>query len=256
MPSILDKTKSLLTGDDAERLGQRRSVKKEIASLEAEREGHRAITSQLRQLAEREEKSTEDHEKICTPQQKRIAEIESEIAGLIFDNEPIPDKLAAQRAKCYEKIATANAKLEAEVEAIKSIRKGLQSQAAGHNTLDSEITRLRGMLKSKKLANPELQLHLFVINQEFHFANERCRVAERERQQAWDSVSVQQREREKLEKFHTNSHGEIRNLPGDDVMPKLQQAAAEWESEFDAAEQARYEADRRRREIRQKMEDE
>ena len=188
MPNILDHAKAVATGGDAERIAGRREVRKKLAPLLARQQQYTAIREQLRAIDARESKTVAAHEKTTAPLQETLLEIEASVTDSILKDEPIDDKIAKKRVATTEKIATANSKLEAEVEAMKKLRDQYQVNLRGEAGTDREIQNLRGELKGRKLGSPKLLERQFVNQQAFKWACNRLNGAEEGLRDAVDAA--------------------------------------------------------------------
>jgi len=177
MPNLLDHAKAIATGGDAVRLAERREVRKELAALLASQQRFVAIQNQLRAIDTREAKAVASHEKTTDPLQSAMLQIEADVTDAILRDEPVGDEIANNRTALLGKIATANSKLEAEVDAMKSLRDRYKLDLRGSSGVDRKIQDLRNKLRGN-LGDPELLTSQFVNRQAFKSANDRLINAE------------------------------------------------------------------------------
>ncbi|MCA9233222.1 MAG: hypothetical protein KDA57_21430 [Planctomycetales bacterium] len=252
MPTVLERVKAAIVGDDANRLARRKGIKREIAKLQA-LDGRRSdITNQIRKLNEREAKAEGEHEKVCQPIQDRLSTLELEATELILADKEIPSELSDERGELLEQLASANSRLETEAKTIRDLRLQLEKQRASLGDTTTEASRLRGQLTAHGVANPELLAERFVVDQQVLWAEKRHRAAKEECQLAQRHYVEQVQRREDARVI--NSRGEVvRDPEPDEHEQRLLREVAGWEHECEAAAAAVAEAHAAREEIRQQI---
>lgn len=236
MPTVVERARALVTGDDADRLAARREIKKEIARLETLAQRRTAIAQQLKSLDAREEKTISHHEKTCQPIQKALAEIEGEVTRLILADKPVDDVLAKNRADTLGKLSIANSALEVEVEVLKKLRKSIQEELRKLSATD-QISQLKGQLRGGQLANPSMLKEMFVATQARSWADNRKRDAERELKSREEELLSRQRQR--AEQRIVNSHGQLIEDPEPDELELAnEREVQQWHAELAAAKEA------------------
>lgn len=255
MPTVVDKVRARITGNDAERFAKRREIKRRLAELAALAGRQRAIGVQIRGLNTREEAAVSKHQRTCEPLQKRLEEIEVGVTSAILADEPVSDELAKQRAEVLDKLAAANAGLEAEVSTLKKLRRQLQAKMGGLFNSTREISRLRGQLAARGVADPQLLLDRFVNTQERHWVDRRLTAARDELQKV--NALFETAKRYRLDYPAVRTMGE----PRQDEQPseserELSAEAEQWAAEVQAAEAALADAVQKQDAIRQAIIDE
>jgi len=177
MPNLLDHAQAAVTGGDADRLAGRREVRKKLAVLLASQQRIDAIREQLRTIDQREAKTVASHQKTTDPLQSAMLEIESAVTDAILKDQPVGDKIAKKRTALLEKIATANSKLEVEVDAMGKLRSQYQLDLSGSSGIDRQIANLRAELRGK-WGSPKLQERRFVNQISLKQAHSRLIAAE------------------------------------------------------------------------------
>ena len=211
MPNLLDHAKAIATGGDADRLAGRREVRQKLAPLLASRQRLDSIREQLKAIDQREAKTVASHESTTGPLQSKMLEIEAAVTDAILKDEPVGDKVAKERTAILEKIATANSKLEAEVESLNKLRKQYQIDLGGHNRIDQEIRNLRSELRGK-LGSPKLREKQFVNRHAFQFSNNRVLAAEeglRDAAQVAEAAEASRAEGELPDDFELGAQREL-----------------------------------------------
>lgn len=243
MASTLQKIKTAVTGDKSERLAARREIKTKLAGIEATRQRIEAISEQIRTLNDRIESATEAHRVTCEPLQAELAAIDEKIADKILAGRAVPAGLPESRAAALEKIATANAALEAELAVVKKLIRDREIERKQLAPSTNEISELRGRLASAELANPELLKAKFVASQRHLAALDRQRRAQRELQGSEERLLARQQNREAYYAAdgERDEDGGYRNRPEhEDPEREKRDAAARrdvtnWAAELEAA---------------------
>lgn len=253
--AILEKVRAMLPGANAARLAKRAALKRLLAESEAAAARDRAIVAQLRALSQREAKAVEKHQSVCSPLQERLSTIDEEISNSILDNREVDEAIAVERGKLLERIASENTKLEAEVDALKKLRRQFESQRKALVSEVGQISAIRGQLSAHGVADPQLLIERAVAQHAVDWAEKRRSEAKRELAICQENLRVQQIAREKQR--YTNSRGVvIDDQPPSDHELRLEREVEEWLAEVEASEVAWQNANQHRADVRRRIQEE
>lgn len=245
-PTIIERAKAKLFGDDAERLAARRELKADLAKQQAIIATGESIAQQQRLLAQREQQAVDQCETTTAPLRERLLAIEEQVQAAILAGEEVGKAVVRERLAVLQAITEATSKLEAEVDAIRKLRRKSEVSGGGISVARQRASEIEGKLKSGPLASHRLLNERFALTEKILWLERRVSAADRQLDLVQSAFRDATRGQEQ--------HGPLEE--GDDrlqFISNLEREFDQWKFELDAArcdlETAQAERDRIRQAI-------